>query len=73
MAVQIVNELSKDLESGSVVHLKLCIHPLGDSIGCVTVEVLAGRHKVLLYASQCRVLPHIQVDDLVGDDGHALE
>ena len=73
MTVHIVDELSKDFENGRVVDLKLLIHPLGNCISGITVDVLASRHKVLLNACQCRVFPHIQIYDLVGNDGQALE
>ena len=73
MAVHVVDELSKDLKNGLVVDFKLLVHPVGYLVGGIAVEVLAGRHQVLLYACQSCVLSHIQIDDLVGNNGHALE
>ena len=73
MAVHIVDELSKDFKNGRVVDLKLLIYPLRDCICSITIDVLASRYEVLLYARQCCVFPHIQIDDLVWNDGHALE
>ena len=59
MAVHVVDELSKDLKYGRVVDLKLLVHPIGYLVCGIAVEVLAGRHKVLLYACQSCVLSHI--------------
>ena len=73
MTVHIVDELSKDFENGRVVDLKLLIHSLGNCISGITVDVLASRHKVLLDACQCSVLPHIQMNDLVRNNSQALE
>ena len=56
-----------------MVDLKLLMYPLRYCISGIAVDVLAGSHQVLLYACQCCVLSHIQIDDLVWNDGHALE
>ena len=73
MAVHVVDELSKDFKNGRVVDLKLLIYPLRYCVSGIAVDVLAGCHQVLLYACQCCVLSHIQIDDLVWNNGQALE
>ena len=49
------------------------MYPLRYCVSGIAVDVLAGSHQVLLYACQCCVFSHIQIDDLVWNNGQALE
>ena len=73
MTVHVVDELSKDFKNGRVVDFKLLIYPFRDGVSGIAVDVLASCNEVLLYACQCCMLPYIQIDDLVGNNCHALE
>ena len=72
-AVHFVDELVEGLGDGIHVDFALLVHFLGNLVGHITVDVLVSGNQVLLDASECSVLPDLQVDELVGDDTHLLE
>ena len=72
-AVNGVDELVEGILDSCHVDLVLLVHPLGDLISVITVDILVLRHQVLLDLGQGGMLPNLQVDELVGNDAHLLE
>ena len=72
-AVDLIDELVEGVLNSIHVDFILLVHSLGDFVGHVAVDVLAGGDEVLLDTGEGVVLSDGQVDELVGDDAHALE
>ena len=72
-AVDLIDELVESVLDSIHVDFILLVHSLGDFVGHVAVDVLAGGDEVLLDTGEGVVLSDGQVDELVGDDAHALE
>ena len=72
-AVNGVDELVEGVHDGVHVDVVLLVDALSDLVGHVAVDILRRGNKVLLDAGKRRVLPNLQVDELVGDDAHALQ
>ena len=72
-AVDGVDELVESVHDRVHVDVILLVDALGDLISHVAIDVLRGGNEVLLDARQRSVLPDLKVDELVGDDAHALQ
>lgn len=72
-AIDRVDELVEGVFDSSHIDLVLLVHPLGDLISHVTVDILILRHQVLLDLGKRGMLPDVQVDELVWNDAHLLQ
>ena len=72
-AVDGVDKLVESIHDRVHVDVILLIDALGNLISHVAIDVLRGGNEVLLDARQRSVLPDLEVDELVGDDAHALQ
>ena len=73
LAIHVVDELVERLCDRVHIDFVLLVHALGELISHVAIHVLTRGDQVLLDARQRVVLLHLQVDDLVWDDSHALQ